>query len=153
LIPESEKLIKKKGMFMGNKFVVFLMLIILILTTCGTESEADNSTKEDWETNIALRHEYRNKLIFTATETTSPTGKKGMSLVAHNRDSLISIFERLQLEGVPSMDERRDDILKMIKESSGGERVNMSGKLATDISNFWDKVLKYAEKHGVSPEK
>jgi len=138
---------------MRNKSMVFLMLILLVLTACGTESEADNSTKEDWETNLALRHEYRNDVIFTATETTSPTEKKEMSLVAHDRDKIISIFERLELEGVPSMNERRDDILKMIKQSPGGERLDMSGKLATDISNFWEDVLKYAKKHGVTPEK
>lgn len=138
---------------MRKKTRVLLALVIFFFIACGSDSTIDNSTKENWETNIKLRHEYRNKLIFTAAETTSPTGKKKMSLVAHDRDALISIFERLELEGVPSMDERRDDILKIIKESSGGEKVNMSGKLATDISNFWEDVLKYAKKHGVTPEK
>ena len=138
---------------MKNKSVLFLALIILALAACGTEAEVDNSTKEDWETNLALRHEYRNDVIFTATETTSPTGKKEMTLVAHDRHAIISIFERLELEGVPSMHKRRVNILEMIEQSSGGERLDMSGKLATDISNFWEDVLKYAKKHGVTPEK
>ncbi len=138
---------------MRNKSIIFLALIILFLSACGTKYEIDNSTPEDWRTNVALWHAYRNKLIFTATETTSPIGKKEMRLVASNRNTLISIFERLELDGVSSMNERRNDILKMIQQSPGGERVNMSGKLAADISNFWDKVLNYAEKHGVSPER
>ncbi len=138
---------------MINKSIIFIVLILLLSSACGTEAEVDNSTKEDWETNLALRHEYRNDVIFTAAETTSPTGKKEMSLVAHDRDEIIPIFERLELEGVPSMDERRDNILKMIKQSPGGKRLDMSGKLATDISNFWEDVLNYAKKHGVTPEK
>jgi len=136
-----------------NKSILFLTLIFLIFSACGTEAGVDSSTKEDWEINLALRHEYRNDVIFTAAETTSPTGKKEMTLVAHDRHAIISIFERFELEGVPSMDKRRDDILKMIKESPGGERLYMSGKLATDISNFWEDVLKYAKKRGVTPEK
>ncbi len=138
---------------MRDKSIIFLTLIILLILTCGAKSEVGNSTQEDWKTNVLLWHEYRNKLIFTATETTSPTGKKEMSLVAHNRDALVSIFKRLELDEVPSMNEEREDILKMIKQAPGGERVNMSEKLATDISFFWDEILKYAEKHGISPEK
>jgi len=138
---------------MINKSIIFMVLIFLLSSACGTEAEIDDSTKEDWETNLALRHEYRNDVIFTATETTSPTGKKEMTLVAHDRDAIISIFERLELEGVPSMHKRRVNILEMIEQSSGGERLDMSGKLATDISNFWEDVLKYAKKHGVTPEK
>ena len=137
---------------MINKSIIFMVLILLLSSACGTESEIDDSTKEDWETNLALRHEYRNDVIFTATETTSPAGKKEMSLVAHDRDAIISIFERLELSGVPSMHKRRMNILKIIEQSPGGERLDMSGKLATDISNFWEDVLKYAKKHGVTPE-
>lgn len=138
---------------MRSKSILFLSLIVLIFSACRAEFEVDNSTAEDWKTNIALWKEYRSKLVFTATETTSPTGKKEYSLIAHNRKALISIFESLKLDGVPSMDEKRENILKMINNAPGGNRVNMSGKLSTDISNFWDKVLKYAEKHGVNPDK
>ncbi len=138
---------------MINKSIIFIVLILLLSSACGTEAEVDNSTKEDWETNLALRHEYRNDVIFTATETTSPTGKKEMTLVAHDRHAIISIFERLELAGVPSMHKRRMNILKMIEQSPGGERLDMSRKLATDISNFWEDVLRYAKKHGVTPEK
>ncbi len=135
---------------MRHKFIIFLTLIILLELACGAKSEADNSTQKDWKTNVALWHEYRNKLIFTATETTSRTGEKEMSLIANNRDALISIFKRLELDGVPYMNEKRGTILRMIDKAPGGNRVAMSEKLATDISAFWDEVLKYAEKYGVS---
>ncbi|MBN1695611.1 hypothetical protein JW879_09505 [candidate division WOR-3 bacterium] len=135
---------------MRHRFIIFLTLIILLALACGAKSEADNSTREDWKTNVALWHEYRSKLIFAATETTSRTGEKEMSLIANNRDVLISIFKRLKLDGVPSMNEKRGTILRMIDKAPGGNRVAMSEKLATDISSFWDEVLKYAEKYGVS---
>lgn len=138
---------------MRNKSIIFLTLIILFLSACGTKYEVDNSTAEDWRTNVALWHSYRNKLIFTAIETTSPEGEKEMKLVASNRNVLVSIFQRLELDGVPSMNESRKNILRIIQQSPGGEKVNMSGNLSSSISNFWDKVLKYAEKHGVSPER
>jgi hypothetical protein len=117
------------------------------------KSEADNSTQEDWKANVALRHEYRNKLIFTATETTSPAGGKEMSLIANNRVAFVSILKRLKPDGVPSMSEKRRNILKMIVKAPGGYRVALPEKLATDISDFWDEVLKYAEKYGVSSGK
>ena len=135
---------------MLNKFIFFLVLIFLLSSACGAKSEADNSTREDWKINVALWQEYRNKLIFTAAETTSRTGKKEMSLVANNRDALISIFKRLKLDGVPSLDEKRKNILMMIEKAPGGNRVAMSEKRANDISAFWDEVLKYAEKYGIS---
>jgi hypothetical protein len=135
------------------KFIIFLTLIILLVSACGAKSEADNSTREDWKTNVALWQEYRNKLIFTATETTSRTGKKELSLIANNRDALISIFKRLKLDGAPSMNEKRMNILIMIDKAPGGSRVVMSEKLSTEISAFWDEVLKYAEKYGVSSGK
>lgn len=138
---------------MRHKFIMFLTLIILLALACGAKSEADNSTREDWKTNVVLWQEYRNKLIFTATETTSRTGKKEMSLIANNRDALISIFKRLELDGVPSMNEKRKNILMMIDKAPGGNRVAMSEKLSTEISAFWDEILKYAEKYGVSSGK
>jgi hypothetical protein len=135
------------------KFIIFLTLIILLASACGAKSEADNSTREDWKINVTLWQEYRNKLIFTATETTSRTGEKEMSLIANNRDALISIFKRLKLDGVPSMNEKRKNILTIIDKAPGGSRVVMSEKLSTEISAFWDEVLKYAEKYGVSSGK
>jgi hypothetical protein len=135
------------------KFIIFLTLIVLLALACGAKSEADNSSREDWKTNVALWYEYRSKLIFTATETTSRTGEKEMNLIANNRDALISIFKRLELDGVPSMNEKRGTILRMIDRAPGGDRVAMSEKLATDISAFWDEVLKYADKYGISSGK
>jgi hypothetical protein len=41
----------------------------------------------------------------------------------------------------------------MIEKAPGGNRVALSEKLATDISDFWDEVLKYSEKYGVSSGK
>ncbi len=138
---------------MRNKSIFLLLPVILLTISCGAKSEVDNSTQEDWKTNVALWHEYRNKLIFTATETTSRTGKKEISLIANNRDALISIFERLKLDGVPSMNEKRKNILGIIEKAPGGNRVAMSENLSNDVSAFWDEVLRYAEKYGVSPEK
>jgi hypothetical protein len=137
---------------MRNKYTLFLLFVILFAISCGTESGIDDSTKEDWETNLKLWNEYSNKLIFTATETTSPTGKKEVSLVANNREALVFIFERLELAGVPSMHERRMHILELIEQAPGSNRVDMSGKLATYISNFWEDILRYARKHGVTPK-
>jgi hypothetical protein len=136
---------------MNHKSIIFLTLIILLLSTCGAKYDGDNSTVKDWKTNLALWHTYRNKLIYKTTESTSAEGEK--RLLVSNKKILISIFERLALDGVPSMDKERNNILKMIEETAVGNKVDMSGKLATDISNFWDKVLKYAEKHGANPEK
>jgi len=136
---------------MNHKSIIFLTLIILLLSTCGAKYDGDNSTAEDWKTNVALWHTYRNKLIYKATESTSAEG--GTRLVVSNRKILISIFERLELDGVPSMNKERENILKMIERTTVGDKVDMSGKLAADISNFWDKVLNYAEKHGVNPER
>ena len=102
---------------MINKSVIFVVLILLLSSACGTEAEIDDSTKEDWEKNLALRHEYRNDVIFTATETTSPTGKKEMSLVANDRDTIISIFERLELARVPSMHKKRMKRKKFVTPS------------------------------------
>lgn len=141
------------------------LLLVVMATACGSGKEGaaagagareaipappDTSTSADWQVNCAQFRKYNGELIFTATETTAPDGKRTVALVANDRDAFLAVFRGLALDGVPALKQRRDRILVEAEKAPGDGTVAILPDLSAMIDSLWRDVEAAAGKHGVS---
>lgn len=111
--------------------------------------EVDTSTAADWQANCAQYRKYNGELIFTATETTAPDGKRVVAWVANDRAAFLAVFRGLALDGVPGLKERRDRIVAETEKAPGDGTVVILPDLSAMIDLLWKDVHAAALKHGV----
>ncbi len=131
---------------------VLLACVTLILASperLAAQDKTDTSTAADWKTNCACHTEYRTKLMFSASETTTADGKRTVAWAAMNRTRFVAVFKKLVLDRVPALKKRRDTILAGIARAPGGRRVVLLPELHKMINRFWDDIDTAAAKHGV----
>jgi hypothetical protein len=141
--------------------VVATLLVVPLTAACGRSTRqaggdsavvaptkvADTSTAEDWTANCASRHEYRNKLIFTATESTE-NGQRVVAL-STSRAAYVATFQKLRLDGVPELKASRERLLALADKAPGGGRIAIGSELNKADAALWDSVVGLAKAHGV----
>lgn len=135
------------------RLIGFCMLLCFQLTVTSSifaGDKKDVSTSSDWKTNCSLHNEYHNKLIFSAVETTTASGKRQVMFAARNRTQYLSVFKKLKLDSVPSLKAQRDRIVNMAEKAQGGSSVAISPEMDRDVRDFWKKIAHLVKQHGVS---
>jgi|GEM_PF-1778585 len=138
---------KKKFNSSCFQLFLFLMLLFSTFTTPNANAqvkEISQETNNKWIKNCALRHDYMNKLIFTATQTNNT-----YSWVVNDRKAYISIFEGFALDDEPKMNARRNKILKFITNSPGGNSVIISSKLSQEVDKLMEEISNKAKSFGI----
>jgi hypothetical protein len=110
-------------------------------------SAVDASTADDWRANCAARHHYRNRLIFTATESTE-NGQRILAL-STARAPYLAAFASLRLDGVPELKAQRDQLIAIAEKAPGGGRINVGTQLGQADRDIWEAVTRVAKAHGV----
>jgi len=126
---------------------IFLLMILFIFTASSLNAqqvEKHDKSHQLWTKNCLLRHNYKNKLIFTVTQ-----NENGVSWSANNRKAFIKVFEGLVFDDAPSAKLRKDRIMKLISNAPGGDHVVISSKLSSEIEALWKEVQAKAESIGV----
>lgn len=143
------------------------LLLIVMATACGNGKEGapaaamagakeaipeprDTSTSADWQVNCAQFRKYNGELIFTATETTAPDGKRAVAWMANDRGAFLAVFRGLALDGVPELKQRRDRIVAEAEKAPGDGTVTIFPDLSALIDSLWSDIAAAAGKHGVS---
>jgi hypothetical protein len=144
---------------------VTALLVVLAATACGKSASnpgreasaappatptrvVDTSTPEDWTANCAARYVYRNKLMFSATQSVRD-GQTTATSLSTSRAPYRATFTSLKLDGVPELKAKRDQVLAMIDQASGGASVGIGAELNKADDALWEEVLRLAKAHGI----